>query len=154
MSTNLGVYRLFFRGVACSGACPGNPGAGAAGFLIIDPYEQILQKSGVALGLDYTDSRATYDALILGLEHLERLHLPDIQCLEVVSDSKLIVEQLRGRFRVYNPKFAPLLDRAKELLGSYKDVSIIFIPRKYNREADALAKEALDKWRRPHSSSK
>lgn len=149
MSTHLGKYRLFF-----DGACSGNPGVGGAGFLIIGPNEFILHKGSVFLGLDYTCNRAEYVALILGLEHLHDLGLSNIECLEVVSDSKLIVEQLRGTYRVHNSKLTPLFDRAKELLSGYGNVSIIFIPRKYNREADGLAKGAIESWRSTHTGTK
>jgi ribonuclease H / adenosylcobalamin/alpha-ribazole phosphatase len=147
MPTHLGTYRLFF-----DGACTGKPtGPGGAGFILVDPYDSILYEGSQFLGIDLTHNRARIHALILGLEHIQGLYLQDLRNLEIVSDFKLVIEKLRAGCGIRNIQLATLLDRATILLSAYESSSIIFIPRKYNREANALARRAIEKWRRSPS---
>ena len=64
--------------------------------------------------------------------------------LEIYLDSKLVVEQIKGAYRVRNAKLQPLYRRAKELLGGFAEVDIAYNERERNKGADALANLALD----------
>lgn len=144
MPTHLGTYKLFF-----DGACTGKPtGPGGSGFILVDPYENILHEDSTFLGTDLTYNRARIHALILGLTHIQELDLSDLQHLEVVSDFKLVISTLRSECAIRNEQLATLLNRALRLYGTFKSRSVSFIPRKYNREANTLARRAIEKWRR------
>ncbi len=90
-----------------------------------------------------TNNQAEYQALIVGLQKAAEWR-PDR--VELCLDSQLVVEQLRGRFRVKNPELAPLHRRAQELLRDFPEVTITYVERARNRGADALANRGIDEW--------
>ena len=88
-----------------------------------------------------TNNEAEYQALIEGLKAAAEWK-PDR--LEVYLDSKLVVEQINGAYRVKKPELQPLHGQAKELLGAFDEVVISHVEREKNRGADALANMAID----------
>ena len=88
-----------------------------------------------------TNNEAEYQALIEGLKAVTEWK-PDR--LEVYLDSKLVVEQINGSYRVKKADLLPLHRRAKELLGGFAEVVVAHVERERNRGADALANRALD----------
>jgi ribonuclease HI len=88
-----------------------------------------------------TNNEAEYLALIDGLKAVIEWK-PDR--LEIYLDSKLVVEQINGAYRVKKPGLQPLHRRAKELLAGFGEVVIAHVERERNRGADALANRALD----------
>lgn len=88
-----------------------------------------------------TNNEAEYHALIEGLKAVADWK-PDR--LEVFLDSKLVVEQVNGRYRVKEPRLQPLHREAKELLEGFGEVSIRHVERERNKGADALANMAID----------
>ena len=88
-----------------------------------------------------TNNEAEYHALIDGLKAVAEWK-PDR--LEVYLDSKLVVEQVKGIYRVRKPELQPLHKEAKELLNGFDDVEIKHVERENNRGADKLANMALD----------
>jgi ribonuclease H / adenosylcobalamin/alpha-ribazole phosphatase len=88
-----------------------------------------------------TNNEAEYHALIEGLKAASEWK-PDR--LEVYLDSKLVVEQINGAYRVKKPELLPLHRRARELLGGFGEVVVAHVERERNRGADALANRALD----------
>jgi len=88
-----------------------------------------------------TNNEAEYHALIEGLKALAEWK-PDR--LEIYLDSQLVVEQLKGRYRVKENRLKPLHDRAKELMSGFGEVATSHIEREQNRGADALANLAID----------
>ena len=91
-----------------------------------------------------TNNRAEYLALIEGLRAAQEWK-PDR--LEVFMDSKLVVEQLAGRYRIKNKDLQPLVRSAQELLASFPEVVIAHVERARNKGADALANRAIDEYR-------
>jgi ribonuclease H / adenosylcobalamin/alpha-ribazole phosphatase len=88
-----------------------------------------------------TNNEAEYHALIEGLKAVSEWK-PDR--LEVYLDSKLVVEQVKGTYRVKEPRLQPLHREAKELLAGFGEVSISHVERERNKGADALANMAID----------
>jgi ribonuclease HI len=88
-----------------------------------------------------TNNEAEYHAVIDGLKAVSEWK-PDR--LEVLLDSKLVVEQLKGNYRVKEPRLQPLHHEAKELLAQFGEVSIGHVERERNKGADALANMAID----------
>ena|SRR5579872_3757106 len=88
-----------------------------------------------------TNNEAEYRALIEGLKAVKDWR-PDR--LEVYLDSKLVVEQMNGRYRIKAPELQPLHAQAKELLKEFPEFEIAHVERAKNRGADALANMAID----------
>ena len=88
-----------------------------------------------------TNNEAEYQAVIEGLKAVADWK-PDR--LEVYLDSKLVVEQLNGSYRVRKAELKPLYEQAKQLLGGFDDVVVAHVERERNRGADALANMAID----------
>lgn len=91
-----------------------------------------------------TNNVAEYLALVEGLTAAGEWK-PDR--LEVFLDSKLVVEQVSGRYRVKNAALAPLHARAQRLLAGFREVSVQHVAREKNKGADALANRAIDEWK-------
>ena len=122
------------------GAARGNPGPAALGVVIEDDQGMRLRGLHRYIGRA-TNNEAEYHALIEGLKAATEWK-PDR--LEVYLDSKLVVEQINGTYRIKKPELMPLHRRAKELLGGFDEVGIADVERERNRGADALANRALD----------
>ena len=88
-----------------------------------------------------TNNEAEYEALIEGLKAVSEWK-PDR--LEVFLDSKLVVEQVSGRWKVKEARLQPLQTKAKELLAGFPEVEIKHVERERNKGADALANMAMD----------
>lgn len=129
------VLRLF-----TDGASRGNPGPAGLGVVIEDEQGKRLRGLHRWLGRA-TNNEAEYHALIEGLEAVAECR-PDR--LEVYLDSKLVVEQIHGRWRIKKPELAPLHKRARELLEQFPEHSIEHVEREKNKGADALANMAID----------
>jgi ribonuclease HI len=88
-----------------------------------------------------TNNEAEYQALIEGLKAVSDWK-PDR--VELYLDSKLVVEQMNGRYRVKSAELAPLYKRASDLVQQFPDVKINHVEREKNKGADALANMAID----------
>jgi ribonuclease HI len=122
------------------GAARGNPGPAGLGVVIEDEQGMRLRGLHRWLGVA-TNNEAEYHALIEGLKAVSEWK-PDR--LEIYLDSKLVVEQVTGKYRVKKPKLQDLQQQVIELLKQYKDVSIAHVERERNKGADALANMAID----------
>lgn len=125
------------------GASRGNPGPAAIGVVIKDDRGTTELKISCYIG-EATNNQAEYKALIMGLQEASKLKADHI---DIKTDSNLMVEQIRGRYKVLNAGLRPLFEEVNRLLAIYKTHSITHIPRHQNKAADALANEALDKIR-------
>lgn len=123
------------------GAARGNPGKAGIGVVVKDKSGGILAEEFEYLGDDYTNNQAEYHALLKGLEVCADL---DIDEVRVYSDSSLVVNQMRGDFRVRSDNLRPLYERARGLENEFGEVIYRHISREENSEADALANEAID----------
>jgi ribonuclease HI len=140
-----GRDRVFIINV--DGASRGNPGPAAAAWIIRDGRDGVvLLEEGLFLGKE-TNNRAEYLALLFALEDA---HLLKAEAVSVLSDSELLVKQVRGEYRVKNAGLKPLAERVKRLAGAFPAFAIKHVPRKDNREADKVANEVLSEHTRRH----
>ena len=122
------------------GAARGNPGPAGAGAVLLDEEGIVVAELTLALGRA-TNNAAEYSALILGLEEAKRR---GATAIDVCMDSLLVVEQMRGRWKIKHPGLKPLALRAAELLASFPEREIRHVPREQNLVADALSNRAID----------
>ncbi len=121
------------------GASRGNPGEAGAGVVIKDREGKVYRTLKKYLG-QTTNNQAEYNALILALREVKGMG----QNIRILSDSELLVRQVKGQYKVKNRNIKPLFDEARALLGGFASWEIEHIPREMNREADGLANEAID----------
>jgi len=100
----------------------------------------VLAAEGVAIG-KATNNVAEYSGLVAGLSRALELHVPE---LEVVSDSELMVKQMRGEYRVKNAALQNLFVEASRLARRFESVEYRHVKRARNELADRLVNEALD----------
>jgi ribonuclease HI len=122
------------------GGARGNPGPAAYGYVLEAEDGTVLAAEGEAIG-EATNNVAEYSGLIAGLAKAIELHVPD---LEVVSDSELMVKQMRGEYRVKNEALRELSLEAARLARRLKNVEYRHVKRAHNELADKLVNEALD----------
>jgi ribonuclease H / adenosylcobalamin/alpha-ribazole phosphatase len=126
--------------VEADGGSRGNPGPAAYGALVRDAATgEVLAQAGETIGVA-TNNVAEYSGLIAGLELAGKV-APDAE-IEVRMDSKLVIEQMAGRWKIRHPDLRPLAIRAQSLapLGTEWN----WVPREQNAAADALVNMALD----------
>lgn len=130
--------------LSTDGGARGNPGPAGAGALIQDATDQTVREVSEYLG-EVTNNQAEYQALILGLEALESLGATGKEIV-VRMDSELIVEQMKGHYKVKNEGLKPLYQRATALVDALGgSVTFMHVLRVYNKRADALVNAAIDK---------
>jgi ribonuclease HI len=122
------------------GGARGNPGPAAYGFVLEAEDGTVLAAEGEAIGTA-TNNIAEYSGLVAGLQKALELHVPAV---EVVSDSELMVKQMRGEYRVKNDALRELYDEALSLAQRLGNVEYRHVKRAHNELADRLVNEALD----------
>ncbi len=127
------------------GAARGNPGPAAFAYVIARDGAPAIEEAGCLGRL--TNNQAEYIALLRALEHAARLGTE--HRLHILSDSELMVKQLRGEYRVKNEELRELYDQVRELVAHFPSVNLQHIRREQNKRADALCNEALDGESRP-----
>jgi ribonuclease HI len=123
------------------GGARGNPGPAGYGVLIKDQAGNRVAALSQYLG-HQTNNYAEYSGLLAALAYAAE-HPP--KTLKVISDSELLVRQIRGEYKVRNPVLQQLHSRAKELIAKLEWFGIDHSFRELNQEADRLANEAMDK---------
>ncbi len=126
--------------VYVDGGARGNPGPAAAACVITTPDGEELAEHTELLGAQ-TNNVAEYRALLLGLKHAAELGATEV---EVVGDSELIANQVRGTYKVKNEALRALHREAVSALQRFDRFSIRTVRREQNAHADALVNEALD----------
>ena len=127
--------------VEADGGSRGNPGPAAYGALVRDAETgELIAVDGTTIGVA-SNNVAEYSGLIAGLK-LVREHAPEATAVEVRMDSKLVVEQMSGRWKIKHPDMRPLALEASRLAPP--GTTYTWVPRAQNAAADKLANEALD----------
>jgi ribonuclease HI len=122
------------------GGARGNPGPAASAFVLEAEDGTVLEARGTSIGVA-TNNVAEYRALVDGLRRASELEVSE---LEVVSDSELLVKQMRGEYRVKNEALRALHREASTLAGGIGRVTYTAVRREHNELADRLVNEALD----------
>jgi ribonuclease H / adenosylcobalamin/alpha-ribazole phosphatase len=127
--------------IEADGGSRGNPGVAGYGAVVRDAQTGVvLAERWEALGMA-TNNVAEYSGLIAGLEAAAEL---GAETVEVRMDSKLVIEQMSGRWQIKHPGLRPLAAKAAGLVRKFDSVSYQWIPRERNKHADALANRAMD----------
>jgi ribonuclease HI len=127
--------------VHADGASRGNPGDAAGGAVVtLAESGSVVAEVGVVCGVA-TNNVAEYRGMISGVQAAKKLY-PDAS-IDIRLDSKLVVEQMSGRWKVKHPDMRQLVAAAWETIGDTQ-VTFTWIPREENSAADALANRALD----------
>ncbi|HWI30526.1 MAG TPA: reverse transcriptase-like protein [Microbacterium sp.] len=128
--------------VEADGGSRGNPGVAAGGAVVIDPAtDEVLTELGVYVGIA-SNNVAEYHGMIAGLEAaFDRA--PDA-AVQVRLDSKLVVEQMTGGWKIKHPDMQVLARKAHAVIDG-REVAFEWVPRLSNKRADAAANESMDR---------
>jgi probable phosphoglycerate mutase len=126
--------------LSTDGGARGNPGPAAYAYVLEAEDGTVLAAHGEAIGVA-TNNVAEYRALVEGLRKAVEVGVDE---LEVVSDSELLVHQMRGEYKVKNEALKLLWVDAQELADKLRKVTFTAVRREHNELADRLVNEALD----------
>jgi ribonuclease HI len=126
--------------VNVDGGSRGNPGPAAVAAVVTDSSGEELAERAETIG-EATNNVAEYRALLLGIELARELGADEV---EFVGDSKLIVEQVKGNWKVKQEHLRPLHTKARDALRELPRWSIRHVKRGENERADELLNDALD----------
>lgn len=126
------------------GAARGNPGHASYGFTISDRKGKLLYKEGRYIGVA-TNNVAEYRAVLEALKHAKEEFGKKISGVEVFADSKLVVEQLPGRYKIKAKHLKPIIEQIQRLSLELGGVIFSHVSRSKNTFADKLANLALDR---------
>lgn len=122
------------------GGSRGNPGPAASGFVLMTMDDVVIFQGGQFMGIT-TNNQAEYNSLKLALEEaLQR----GCQYIHVYMDSLLVINQMKGVYRVKHPDLIPYHQAVKALVPKFKRVTFMHVPRELNKLADAMVNEVLD----------
>jgi ribonuclease H / adenosylcobalamin/alpha-ribazole phosphatase len=124
------------------GASRGNPGQASYGFVILDDNTKILYERGKYIGVN-TNNFAEYSAVLEALNYVTENYDTKTE-VNFFMDSKLVVEQLKGRWKIKSPTLTPLVSMIKSLEEKLSYVGYNHVPREKNKQADRLCNIALD----------
>jgi ribonuclease HI len=133
-------HRRLKARLSTDGGARGNPGPAAFGYVIEAEDGDVLAAHGETIGRA-TNNVAEYRGLVAGMEKAAELGVRE---LEVVSDSELLVKQMRGEYRVKNEALKELWEDASDLERKFAKVRYTAVRRAHNELADKLVNEALD----------
>ncbi|MDB4992498.1 MAG: ribonuclease [Parcubacteria group bacterium] len=130
------------------GGSRGNPGPAGSGSVVFDSSGKRVVEVADYIGIT-TNNVAEYEAVLRGLTKLKEAYpegyFNDVELL-IRLDSKLIVEQMKGAYKVKHPNLIPRYLQVKNIIArSFPNVSFEHVRREFNKDADALANQAMDK---------
>ncbi len=123
------------------GGARGNPGPAGIGAVLKNEKGQIIAQISEYLGVA-TNNQAEYKAIIRGLEEANKQGANHV---EANLDSELVVKQLNGEYKVKNSGLAPLFLQIHDYRQNFKKIEFKHIKREFNKEADKLANEAMNR---------
>jgi ribonuclease H / adenosylcobalamin/alpha-ribazole phosphatase len=135
--------------VYSDGAARGNPGPAGIGAVVLDDDGSVIAEVAQGIGIA-TNNVAEYRAALAGLQAAREAGARSVL---LRADSRLLVEQLAGRFRVKNPTLIRLHQQVRDVLRSFDRVEFEHVRRELNRHADRLANLGVDEWLAGEGSS-
>lgn len=123
------------------GGSRGNPGIAGSGTVVYSETGEVLREIVYVVGKKATNNVAEYHGMLRGLEAAAELGATDV---EVRMDSKLVVEQMSGRWKIKHPAMQELAVQARRLMERFNTVRFTWVPRAKNKEADHLSNVAMD----------
>lgn len=126
--------------VFSDGGSRGNPGPSAAGYVVINNRDEVIAEGSEYLGIT-TSNQAEYHGVRLGLEKALELGYKNIN---FKVDSMLIVNQMKGYYKIKNRELWPIHERIRDLMTSFDRITFTHVNRQFNRLADAMVNKALD----------
>lgn len=128
------------------GGSRGNPGPSATGFALVDSSDRVVEQGGEYLGIT-TNNQAEYQAVRMGLKAaLTR----GWSTVELKADSLLVINQLKGIYKVKNRELWPIYDNITQLVAQFDKVKFTHVPRELNKLADGMVNKTLDAQRDLH----
>lgn len=124
------------------GASRGNPGPASYGFTIQDENGRLLYEEGKYIGIT-TNNVAEYTAVLEALKHVSSI-MGHVSSIELYADSKLVAEQLSGRYKIKAKHLKSIIEQIQKLAIELGGVIVSHVPRSLNTQADQLANQALD----------
>ncbi len=137
------IFQMKKLTVFTDGASRGNPGLSGYGFIVTDDKGQTVKEGYGFLG-ETTNNVAEYTAVLEAFKFIKE-HLSSQQLeINVFADSRLIVEQFSGRFKIKKPHLQELFAKIRKAEESFNKVSFTHVPREQNKIADRLANLGID----------
>ena len=133
--TDLTEVKMF-----ADGGSRGNPGPSASGYALLTMDDVVVFQGGNYLGIT-TNNQAEYNGLKMGLDEAA---LRSAKIVHVYMDSLLVINQMKGLYRVKNPDLAPVHQAIKASLNRFQRVTFDHVPREHNKLADSMVNETLD----------
>lgn len=134
-STNISEIKLYG-----DGGSRGNPGPSASGFVIMDMQNNVIETNGEYLNIT-TNNQAEYHSLRLGLERAKQIGAEKVH---IFMDSMLVINQMKGLFKVKNPELLAVHKIVKDLEAYFKFIDYTHVPRELNKLADSEVNRILD----------
>ncbi len=125
----------------CDGGSRGNPGVAGSGAVVYDSDGETLGEIAYVVGKKSSNNVAEYHGLIQGLEASRSVGATRV---DVFMDSKLVVEQMTGRWKIKHPDMQKLARQARDLASGFEKVTYTWVPRAKNKKADELSNVAMD----------
>lgn len=122
------------------GGARGNPGPAGIGAVLESPDGEVVEEIGKGIGWA-TNNVAEYEGLIAGLEAARR---HGVSALNVFMDSTLVIEQMKGNYKVKHPGLQPLFAKARKLAREFDKITFKAVPRARNKHADRLSNHGMD----------
>ncbi|MNQ29100.1 14.7 kDa ribonuclease H-like protein [compost metagenome] len=122
------------------GGSRGNPGPSAAGYVIMDHNQDVIDQGGEYLGVT-TNNQAEYQGVRIGLEKALSL---GIKRVDFRIDSMLVVNQMNGVYKIKNRELWPINERIRGLMTEFEKVTFSHVRREFNQLADGMVNRTLD----------
>jgi ribonuclease HI len=122
------------------GGSRGNPGPSAAGYVILNPGQEVIAEGGEYLGIT-TNNQAEYHGVRIGLEKALELKYRRV---DFKIDSMLVVNQMKGFYKIKNRELWPIHERIRELMKKFDKVTFSHVAREFNQLADGMVNKTLD----------
>ncbi len=130
------------------GGARGNPGPAAVGVVFCNGKKKVIEKHSKYIGDELTNNVAEYEAVIFALEKFKSRFgkkLAKETDIEIRTDSQLVYKQFKGDYKIKNESMQKLFIKLRNLTVDFKKVRMKKISRNYNKDADKLVNEELDK---------